>query len=279
MVPLKRRLPSVQGSKTAGSTIVYDLATGNLRYLSMLIRLTDGASASRSVSDIISAVRIKINGRQVQRILGSQLEYLRDHLADGFSVHSVGNDPFLKLRFAELNRRTFQGEDALGWGMSNVSSFQIEIDIASGVTASELDFDGFYQAELVQSENIGSIVQIEQFTVNANGAGKVTIPWLPRDMPYYKLHLVSDKVDEVLVTLNGNVVFELTKDEATADQSTDLLNPDSTHFTVPFDQRARVNDYLDVRGASEFTIELQMASGAAPFQLVAEKIGKVGTLD
>lgn len=270
-MPRKRRTPSVV-NKTPGSVCVLDLPTGALRYLTILIRLTASAAATRLVSDIISEMRIKIDGKTVQRVIGTQLEYLRDFIATGYASHTVGNDPFIKLRFAEMFRRTAAGEDALAWAMGNVGTFQIEFDIKATALVGELDFTGVYEFDAVNGQ-LGDVLQFEQYTVGANGAGKFTLSTLPKDKPYYKLHCFTDKIDKATVTLNGNVVYELEKDEAVADQSSDQLNPVSTVFTVPFDQRLRVGDFLDPRGAQEFTVEFEMAAGAVPFQLCAEKVG------
>lgn len=269
--PNRRRLPSVV-NKNPGATCVLDLPAGALRYLTLLLRLTRDAAAARTVADIIQELRIKIDGKTYQRILGTQFAYLRDFVASGYSGHAVGNDPFIKFRFAEMFRRTAAGEDALAWAMGDVGTFQIEFDIKSTALLAELDFTGIYEYDAVQAP-LGDIVQFEQYTVGANGAGKFTLSTLPKDKPYYKVHCFSDKIGKATVTLNGNTVFELEKDETIADQSTDQLNPTATVFTIPFDQRLRVEDFLDPRGASEFTIEFEMEAGAVPFQLVAEKVG------
>lgn len=273
MTPLKRQTPSVV-NKTPGSVCVLDLPTGALRYLTVMLRLTNGANAARKVSDIITEIRIKLDGRTVQRILGTQFSYLRDFVASGYSGHSVGNDPFIVFRWAEMFRRTAGGEDALSWAMNDVGTFQIEFDIKSSVTASELDFTGLYTFEATQPDaSIGSILHLEQYTVGANGAGKLTYSVLPKDMPYYKIHCFTDKIGKVLVTKNSVVLYEMTKDQAIADQTSEQFSPDSNVFTIPFDQRLRVSDYVDPRGASEFTLEFEMLADAVPFQLVAEKIG------
>ncbi|WP_269526503.1 major capsid protein P2 [Coraliomargarita parva] len=271
MSPKKRRLPSVV-NKTAGSTCVLDLPTGALRYFYILLQLTSGAAAARAVSDIIKEIRIKIDGRVVHRILAAQIDYLREFNGPGYSSFSVGNDPFLKMHFAEMWRRTAGGEDALAWAMGNIGTLQIEFDIQPTALNAELAFTGISSVDYVNGK-LGDIVQVLNSTVPANGAGKFTLSTLPKDLPYYRIHCFTDKIDKATVTLNGNVEFELTKNESLADQSIDGLNPTSTVFTIPFDQRQRVGDFIDPRGASEFAIEFECAAGMVPFQMVVEQVG------
>lgn len=278
---LKKPLPSYTGAAQAGGKIVYDFATGNLTYNSIMIRLTNGAAAARAVSDIIGEMRIKIGTTVVRRILGYQFDYLVNFPVAGLGLHMIGNDPFLKINFAEINRRTFEGEDSLGWGMANVNSFQIEIDIAAGATTGELDFtadQGLVTSVMGAPGNppfLQSVVWLEQKRATPTSAGKYNLQGIPTDRPIYKIHLFSQYVDKVMAEFNSNIIYEAKKNVAVADQSTELLNPSSTIFTIPFDQRQRVTDRLDARGPGYFNVELEMGSGAENFDVVFETLGYV----
>ena len=281
---VKKNMPSLSGTKANGAKLTYDMGTGDIRYAYVLLELTAGAAAARSVADILSEVRIKVNSKIIRRILGTQLEYMRDHLIEGFSVHTIGNNPYLKLRFAEPTMRTALEEDALGFGMSDVNSFQIELDVNPSATSGELSFEGIQAYEPVPagSAPFGSVIHYDQLeTVAANGAGKIVLNRFPKDMPYYKLHLFSANIASVKVEVDNVIIYEASKNLALADQITDRLNPDANVFTIPFDQRQRSADFLPLitngRQAGNFSIEVQTTAGASDFQVVGERIGRLSS--
>jgi hypothetical protein len=253
-ITIKKPLPSAQ-TVIAGSTAKFDLSVGNIRYHKLLLRLTNGMGSLTAVSDIVDELRVLVDGRLVR-----------------FSSYDNANDPILRLYFAEPWRRNAGQEDVLAWGMSDVSNFQIEVDIKAGST--NLDFTGFAEVDFVKAP-LGDVIHVMQTKVPATAAGTFNLTTLPKNLPYLRLHSFSSDIDELKIIRNNETVFEVEKAELIADQTMDALNPDANHFTVAFDQRQRIEDYLEVRGASQFELEYTLSGTPTSFDLVYEQLGPV----
>lgn len=271
MITVKKPLPSAS-TIVAGSTARFDLSTGNIRYHRALIELTSGMGSATAVSDVVDEMRIYIDGRLVRRVKGSQIDYISEFNGSGYSSYANGNDPILMIHFAEAWRRNAGQEDVLAWGMSDVGTFQIELDIASGAT--NLKFTGFSEVDYVEAP-LGDIKHINQTTVPVSAAGQFNLSTLPKNLPYLRLHFFDSNVGEVKIVRNNEVVYELTDEEAVAEQTIMGLVPTSSVFTVAFDQRQRVEDFLNVVGAQQFEVELEMTGSPSSFSLVYEQIGPV----
>lgn len=270
-ITIKKPLPSAQ-TVIAGSTAKFDLSVGNIRYHKLLLRLTNGMGSLTAVADIVDELRVLVDGRLVRRIKGTQLDYLTNFNGQGFSSYDNANDPILRLYFAEPWRRNAGQEDVLAWGMSDVSNFQIEVDIKAGST--NLDFTGFAEVDFVKAP-LGDVIHVMQTKVPATAAGTFNLTTLPKNLPYLRLHSFSSDIEELKIIRNNETVFEVEKVELIADQTMDALNPDATHFTVAFDQRQRIEDYLEVRGASQFELEYVLSGTPTSFDLVYEQLGPV----
>lgn len=273
-ITIEKPLPSAQ-SVVAGTTAIIDLNTGNLRYHGILLALTKGEATASAVSAIIDEIRIKIDGRVVRRLLGSQIDYIDNFNGAGYASFAYDGGTNLKQRFLYLNfaepwLRTADGEDALAWGMADIGNFQIEIDIAAGAT--NLDFTGVAEVDYGEF-SLGAIRKMAQQTIPATAAGKYNHASLPKNLPYSRIHCFTDKIDAVRVILNGEIVREYSKAELLAKQTQRGLNPTSTEFTIDFDGRQRVGNMLPVVGANQFELEFDLASGVAPFQVVYEQVG------
>jgi hypothetical protein len=270
-ITVKKPLPTAS-TIVAGSTARFDLPTGRVRYHRILMELTSGMGSATAVSDVIDEIRIYIDGRQVRRLKGSQIDYIANFNGAGYSSYANGNDPILMLHFAEAWRRNAGQEDLLAWGMADVGTFQIEIDIASGAT--NLKFSGFAEVDYVDAP-LGDIKQIRLTKVPVTASGQYNLTTLPRDLPYLRLHSFSSDIAELKVVRNNETVYELTDEEAVAEQTINGLVPAASVFTVAFDQRQRIEDFLNVVGAQQFELEYTMTGTPSAFDLVVEQFGPV----
>lgn len=273
--PKETRAPSFS-SKEAGEKGVLHLPVGLYTYNSLTLPLTSGRGVLTSVADVIEYLDIKASGKSFRLYDGDKIDYLQNFAGDGLSSYQDGNDPVLFINFSELSARNATGEDIASLGTADLSSLEIEVKFKAGIT--DLDCNGFMEfMELALPS--GTVRQVRSQRVNVNGAGKHTHMTLPVDMPYYRIHLFSDKVLSVLLRFNGDIPFELSKVVNTANQTRAGLTPISTVYTIAFDKRLRYEEFLDVVGSSEFHLELDMDAGAQPFDIVFEQIGKVTTKD
>lgn len=262
-------LPSFN-AVAAGQTATINLPT-SYTYHSIRLRLLTGSTPApadaAAIKAAITAVRIKIDGKVQRRFSAGELITLNAFRGIAFQAG------FLPVYFSEPWRRSTQGEDQLAWGTQDVSTFEIEVDIASGVENPILDARA--EVELA-NRPLGAIVKWRRYVVPVTAAGVVNLTTLPKLDAYYSLHAFSDKVLDVEVRVDQRERWKLTKAEADAFYKDHAFTPQSGHFPIVFDYTRRVADALPMRtpagNVNDFRIDYNM-SAAESFNLLTETLG------
>lgn len=266
----------------AGQTATIDLpATGVYYDCTLEYRESGSLAAKADTEAAITEIRVKING-EVQR------RYSAEELYDLNQYHGISpQDGYLPIFFAEPWMRDPISEDALAWGMNDVQSFQIEVDIDSGATSPTLSA---VATKTRENRNLGAIKKIRKFNVSVAGTGITNFQTLPRLDSYCALHAHSANIDDVKVTVDNVEIFDLTDDQVeqhTMNQPE--LTPISGWFHVDFSPTRRIQDLLPMVSPKEvdkngrvksaqrvqdFQVDFNMSS-AASFDLLTETIGTV----
>lgn len=255
-----------------GQTATVDMGKG-VRYHQIWINYKTNASRATIEADI-TEVRMKINGKVVRRFSAKELLAINEINGEGFQ------NGYLPIYLSEPWRRSSVGEDAGSWGTSNVSSFQIEIDIAGTATAPTLS--GFAEFDQIQTP-LADIIMWEKVTVPANGGGAVTLNTLPRSVNefYQRMHAFEATAGDVLeleVKVGNTVAKALKKAGNTAKLVSDNFTPIAGIFSIIFDGTQRWSDALSMVKAngelvSQFNLEFVMNGGSTDFVLFLEKRG------
>ncbi|WP_375595854.1 major capsid protein P2 [Algihabitans albus] len=255
-----------------GATATLDLPTGALIYHGLQILYGTGTAGGPTQANIeaeITAVRIKLNGKVQRRFSAAELFAIN-------AFHGVGFETgIVQVFFSEPWRRTAEGEDALAWGMLDIDTFQIEVDIAGSATSPTLEA----RAEVMRgNRNLGPITKWRRYTVPVSGVGTVNYTTLPKNDAYFKLHCFSGDVTAIDVRVD-----QLERFEATAARNVARLKqvyakaPQSGVFHAVFDPTDRVSDALSMRRpdgmeVSEFRVDFEMGA-ANSFNMITETIG------
>lgn len=255
----------------AGQTATLDLPVGALVYHQIRLlygtSTTSGANQTNTEAEL-TQIRLKINGK-TQRVMSS---------AELNAINELHGRPFnageLVIFLSEPWRRSSQGEDSLAWGMADVQTFQLEVDIHGDADSPTLE------ARVVVdriARPMGPIVKWKRFTQPISGTGITTNTNLPRTDDYFALYAFSGNLDAVEVKLDQEEVFHLA-----AGQIDNLLEDHG--FTavdglvpVKFDFTQRVSDSLKMARpgggrAQELRVDWDMGS-AASFTLITETVG------
>lgn len=256
-----------------GGTATLDLPAGANVYYGLQIlygTATAGGANQANMEAEIVAVRIKLDGKVQRRFTAAEL----------FAINAFNGVPFvagvLPIFFAEPWRRSAQGEDALAWGMQDVATFQIEVDIDAGATSPTLEA----RADVVRANRIlGPIIKWRRYTVPVAGAGVVNYTTLPKSAgAYAKLHGFSGNIDAVEVRVDQLERFDATlaRNNARLEQVFRKV-PQANVFHVAFDADDRLSSPLPMatpngRPVSEFRVDFDM-SGAGAFDLICETLG------
>lgn len=135
-------LPNVTGwaGAVAGAfsahTVTLDLPVGP-RY--HVVWISGHAGAGKKATDLIGEIRIKVNGA-VQRVFTLtellKLNVLNSNQTVGYGYAGRNGNVaattfYIPIWFAEPWRKSLAAQDGLAWGTGDVSTFQIELDIAA----------------------------------------------------------------------------------------------------------------------------------------------------
>lgn len=265
------RLPSFSGVG-AGQTAVLDvpkLAT----YDRITLRYTESGSNvnQATMETAVEEIRLKLNGK-VQRVMSAQ------ELIDLNDYHGVNyTDGYLHICFAEPWKRTPAGEDAMGWGMAQgVSSFTIDVDIASGRTSPALEA---FAVKNPIRQGIGSIKKWKRHTAVVAATGAQQVAQLPRLDAYSAVHIKTANISDISVKVGTIPEFE----NITREYLHDLLTQegyspqsDWTHIDVQA-LTSRLSDVWPMRNTagesvSEFRLDLNF-TGTGNITILTETMG------
>lgn len=262
-------LPSFQ-AVAAGQTATVDLPT-NGTYHSLLVKYstaTAGGATQANMEAELTEIRIKVNGKVQRRFTAEELFDI--NVYHGQTIETGK----LQIYFSEPWLRTVQGEDALAWGMADVSTFQVEVDIDAGATSPALGISAVWTKD---ARNMGPIVKWRKFVVPVAATGIVNVSTLPKSDSYYAIHSKSANIADVEVKVDQETRFEGTLSDVQAVQKNYGKVPVTGWFHTDFRYTNRASDALAMvskegKPVSNFQIDFNMSS-ATSFGVVTEVLG------
>lgn len=265
------RLPSFQGV-LAGQTATIDLPALDIYHGLMISYVTDtaGGATQANMETEITEIRLKVNGKVQRRASAREI----------FDIYGYRNRAVvagkIPIFFSEPWRRTPVGEDALAWGMGDVDTFQLEIDVANN--ASQVCSLSALAVKQPGTLSMGAIVKWKKFTVPVSATGIVNVTTLPKQDAYYAMHALSANIADVLVKTDQRDRYDYTLAEATTLQGWNGWTPNADWFHLDFTETGRGNDALTMvsedgqRRVADLQVDFNMSS-AANFTLLTETVG------
>jgi hypothetical protein len=255
---------------TAGSTSYFDLPT-DLRYHAIYLNYKGNANQSTIQSDI-TGVRLKVGNVTIREFTPAQLFLLNALRGQAFA------NGYLPIFFSEPWMIPAQRE-IYAWGMANIRTFQLEVDIAGGATSPTLG--GFMEVDDVQ-ENFEGVVSWYNNSVTVSSTGlKRFLPEIAKEREALKaIHLfeASDgDIDNLYVRLDNFEVFNLSAGENSELISRKGLTDQSAMISYAPDKEGKVESFLPLvkrNGAlvSRFEMGANMVN-AASFTYILEAFG------
>lgn len=230
-------------------------------YRSITIKHTDtGAKANEATMKAnIEKVTFKINGTARFECSG---KYIIDVLMKYYGIAFV--DGQITIPLTRPWHKTIEGEENLGWGMKNVRTFEIVVQLAAGATNPTLEAEA---AVTAQERDLGTIVEVHEFNYAAAVAGKFEIFTLPRgNGDLVAAHFDNANIDRLDMYLN-KVPFR----DSDIDTAHDLYkwngerSPQTGYVHVDALWNNRLGDVWPIRKISEFKVDGNItAAGAVP---------------
>lgn len=266
-----RSLPSFN-SVSAGQTATLNLPVTGV-YDTIIITYgtsTAGGANQANMEAELTEWRLKVNDKVQRRFSSEDLFDINYHKGMGLPA-----DGEVTIHLAEPWRRSAQGEDVLGWGMGDVNSFQIEVDIASGATSPTLSAKCVRQKA---TRPMGPIVKWRKHSVPVTATGINNVTTLNKGDEYVAMHAKSSVIDDVEVKVGEAEEWKATAAECTRLQDFYGRIPVAGWFHIPFDVSNRVLDTLKIGKDPQsgqpysFQVDFNMNT-ATPFTLLTETLG------
>ena len=268
------KIPSFN-SVGAGQVATVDMNVGP-RYHNIKIFYKKNATKATIISHI-EMINIKVNGKVIRGIKPAELFLMLEENGVPFKAGVI------PIYFSEPWRRNVVSEDVLAWATAiGVSSFQIEIVLATGATAPTLH--GYAQTDNVVGA-LRDIIKYRRQSVPVGTAGVLTLNTLSKrvDEIYHRIHCFENAdgdIADVVVKQDGYEVFNndiATNDANLADQG---IISQSALFSIMFDATQRYDDGLVMfHGTKEnpkpiqsWELEFNMVN-SDPFTMITEVRG------
>lgn len=171
----KRKLPSANTVRRNATATISIPTTGAYRGLTLLLTKDDGTVLTEAeMKKTIKKVRLLVNAQ-------CRFEASAKHIIDLLNRYrdlpvSAG---ILYIPLADTKHKSTDAQDLLSWGMANVTTFEMEIEIADVAEADDLRISGEALIDNVKRE-LGYIKEVHEFTYAAPGAGNFEIADLPK---------------------------------------------------------------------------------------------------
>lgn len=249
------KLPSFN-AVGANQTATVNLPIGR-RYHEILIYYKGNASQAVIEADI-TMVRVKVDGKVQRAFKPSEINKVLGLNGVAFRAG------LLPIYFSEPWRRNVASEDVLAWGTQGLTTFQIEIDIASGATSPTLEA---YAVTDNVAAGLSNIIKMRRqvFPVSADGLANLhTLPKRDGEI-YQRVHCfegTAGDVESAEVVVDQETAFDANAAVNKAIMSNRNMIAQTGVFHICFDSTQRIEDglpmsFVDTKGIKRKVQDLQ----------------------
>lgn len=258
------KLPSFSGVG-ASQTAHLDLPRiGTYAGLRLYFEHAGAAATVANMKSFITNIRLLLNGVVAQEFSYTQLEAINAYFG------LTAQDGWIEIPFGYANFRTPGGEVGTFWGMQDVASFQIEVEIGAATNPTL----AAYGRVIDRPSNLGSIIQIRKYNLSPSGTGEIEVQKLPLNMgAFVAIHHQTANISNVRVIVDGAEKINATRDligyNATIDGS---FSQQAGWTQLGFVDTALLEDALPVVGVDDFRVIPNM-SVATPHDILVQTVG------
>lgn len=266
MLRFKRKLPSANTVRRGAKATISMPTTGAYRSIDLIIKSGGALATEALIKKLIKNVKILVNAR-------CYFEASAKHIIDLFNRYR--NLPFaagiLHIGLTDAVFKTIQAQEILRWGMQNVSTFEMEIEIADVEEADTIEIIGEAWIDNV-TEPLGLIREVHEFSYAATGAGNFEVADLPKGNGALsvmhidcnnKINGVEYKVDNVIY-LEGDLLAynEILKREGSRVPQSGYVHHDPCCLNrladcLTLSDKKDVRYYLDMAEAQPMTFVME----------------------
>lgn len=283
-------LPNFNGVG-ANQTATVQLPTGAITFHKLLLEYdcTNAGNGSQANTEAhLTGIRIKVAGKTQRTFSAKQLNAINAYYGRTVQVLTPNGGTattFLEVYFSEPWRRTAKGEDALAWGTNDISTLQVEVDIAAAATGPAITPRAVVE---YARRPLGVVSKWKSYNQPVSGAGDVVNNTLPKNPAeaYQAIHafpVAATDITAVDVKTDQVERFNASFTEMQDYVQGEGWKPQAAMFHIHFDVTGRVADalpmqYIDASGkptgalVGDFRIDWTM-NAANSFPFVALVLG------
>lgn len=230
-------------------------------YRSIMLKYTDNGTAANeaTMKTMIKRVKLKINGTTRFDASGTTIiDVLMKYYGIAFT------DGEIVIPLTRPWHKTIEGEENLGWGMRNVRTFEIQVEIDSTATTPTLEAEACVTA---QERDLGAIIEVNEINYATAVSGPFEIFTLPRgNGDLVAMHFSNGDITKLDVYLN-KVPFR----DCSIDSAHNLYKwngkrtPQTDYVHVDALLNNRIGDVWPITKVGEFKVAGQIsAAGSIP---------------
>lgn len=285
---LKRvsQLPAFNGVPASGvaATATLDIPIGP-RYSEIIIKASDSGNAN--LSTIISDYRLKVNGRTQRQMTVGQLDYINSLQSDpsyytsgttrgivtpatsyGSLFKNASNVTYQPIFFAEPERIGGVGA-ALAWPTGNLSSFQLEIDVANSATTKTIQAFAAVDNAIVTTNGLqkaapmGKIIKWVRTSVDINGTTKNWQNFWKRDV-LVGVHFFDNAITNVQLLADSYEWRNVSQNDNLYHLAQHGMTGTASNFNLVMDYDDIVNGGgLKLDGIQDLRLNVTLSDGTA----------------
>lgn len=249
------RLPNVS-NVGSNQTATIGMPVGNHTYESVNLKLTD------IDKDKVTNIDILANGKPIQSYKSvADLEAISQFY--GYHIESGEVEiPFYREHFTNSGQARM-----FNFGVADVSTAEVRFDIGavSGSPAVQAMAPRYTHVgqQAAKANSLGAITKIRNFVHATSVGGRFEISDLPREAFLQALHLKSDKIAEVRLEIDGQVVFEMTKERMEAFMKRKGRSPQAGWFHLDWMTTNELGNQLSLEGKKDFRLIIEMSEAGS----------------
>lgn len=221
VAPLKIvNLPTINGfTANAACTATIDVPIGPTYHC---IWLNGNAGTAKKVTDLITEIRVKLNGKSQRIISADRLNKL--NILNGTRYACIGAGTaaaafFLPIWFAEPWRDNMAERERFVWGTNGLSTFQIEIDCAATAANATLTAKAEVSNSSTQDNHddnnvqpgLGPIVKWNSLIIPVSATGWMDFTGFPKRDFYQQISFITTAIDEFEIKVGSEILRQDTK--------------------------------------------------------------------
>lgn len=270
------KLANMQGNFAANGKVTGRIPNNGTIYM-LMFRCFSAGGADLTVAQMkndIDTIIFRLNGKQIWETTATFLLDRQKYFFDVSGAAAGNINGWIPAHLFLPHLESDPERRVLGWGMADITSFEVEINFKAGLATL-----ASMQVFSVQSDEVrplGRHLRIRKYANNNAGTGYFEIPTLAREdgsIDYGIIHIENGAGTVLDVTVKVNNVAVHDQVPPGANQlmlTSNNRTPQAGYYHVDFTRRDDLSSVLPMQGVNDFRLIPNYSVAPGVFNLYAE---------